>query len=94
MKIPGRKYRVDRLVKTEYWDGFFARLGQRSGPDRPLEYYELPRWYNEVADIAYKAGWLFANETLESAPAKFGRTIDRTIPGAVYAEAYGAARLG
>jgi hypothetical protein len=88
-----RKITVDRLVKKEYWNGFFAALGHGMGPEKPLRYEMVSAWYNEVAEIAYKAGYLFGAGVLAAPKKRYGSPVDRRIPGGVYAEAYGAARL-
>lgn len=90
-----KRQRVNRVVNEWYWNGFFANLGIGIGPRKPLRFQGGPRWLNEVAGIAYEAGWHYCTEVLDRHNDKprhrLGSHVNRDIPGAVYADAYGAA---
>lgn len=89
-----KRKRVEKMMRDEYWNGFFSRLGDGLGPRRCLEYTEGPRWRNAVADVAYEAGWEYANDVIAKlGTCKFGSTVDREIPPRVVADCYAAARL-
>lgn len=96
----GRKQRqktVERVVEESYWNGFFACLARGSKID-PFEYSSTSGLYtyNECRKIAFAAGYEFCEQVLHeretaTTPNWFG--INRSIPGEVYAAAYGAARI-
>lgn len=85
--------RVHRMMDKYFWEGFFSRLGD--GPSRFLmEFSEGPQWWTDVADLAYEAGWTYADEVVSKlGTRRFGFPIDRKIPARVVAECYAAARL-
>lgn len=87
--------RVRQLVEENYWDGFFAYLGDGFGPSRGLVYTSrAPSWWNAVADVAYEAGYLYAREAVEKVGTRrIGTRLSRDIPPRVWADAFGAARL-
>jgi hypothetical protein len=85
-----RTRRIRRWVDEYYWEGFFARMGGGIGPESPLEIVGMTTM-NEVRNIAYRAGWLFAESAIEvHSKRRFGTGLTRRIPAAVYAEAFAA----
>ena len=90
----GRKRKVHKLMDENFWDGFFDRLGDGLGPSRCFCYAEGPQWWDDVADVAYAAGWTYADEVIgKRGTRRFGFAIDRKIPPRVVADCYAAARL-
>lgn len=88
-----RRRKVRKFVEEYYWDGFFSYLGD-GWSARGMQFSELPKWCDDVADLAYKAGYEYAKESVAKVGTrKFGRSLDRTIPPRVWADAFGAARL-
>jgi hypothetical protein len=89
-----RRRAVHKLMDENYWDGFFCRLGDGLGPGRCFEYTEGPTWWNDVAGVAYSAGWTYADDVIAKlGTRRFGSTVSRDIPARVVAGCYAAARL-
>lgn len=100
-----KKSSINKLIEECYWYGFQQGLGD--GLCNGLEYTEHPLQLrmsldriNEVRAIAEKAGYDHAQELLEAATKRRANGQDRfyggfkyEVPGAVYAECYGAARI-
>lgn len=97
-----RKYRVDKLVYQHFWEGFWRFMdGEIGGRGRMLHYSARPDWWDEVSDIALKAGY-DAAEHIKTDIINMERTgkhhlgtggKEPVIPTSVYAEAYAAARI-
>lgn len=100
---PMRKWRVNKLVDEHFWSGFWSYCDHGLGPGRVLSYSTAPQWWDDVADIASRAGWRAASEVIErwmtisdqiaaDKPHFGGLGRAPRIPAVVYAEAYAAAR--
>lgn len=94
-----RKKRVlEKVVTDAYWDGFFQYLGNGLSGSLSFASDSGMTWANEARDIAYAAGWAYAEEVLRTREEKKGQrfgwfTVNRDVPGKVMAECYGAARI-
>lgn len=94
---PLKKRRVHWLIEKGFWDGFWRRMSSEQGwggRGRVLSFTQAPGWWDEVTDIAAKAGWGAAEEVISNLSRQrpaFGHVPE--IPASVYAEAYGAARI-
>ena len=93
---------VDKVVQKSYWEGFMRCLGGIEDENYALEYPILPKWYNEAYDIGYREGVRYCKEVIAKRKEGEGRQYCSwwqftvtfpDIPGHVYAEAYGAARI-
>lgn len=97
-----RRKTVDQVVEENYWRGFFRCLENGDDIDG-LEYMSNSGFYqyNECRRIAFKAGHAYCQEVLREREERLSGerkgfkwfTVSREIPGKVYAEAYGAARI-
>ena len=93
------KRRVDWVIKKAHWEGFQDGLvDSHTG----LEYASTSGLYqyNGIRKIAYEAGFALAQKLIEEAverrqnPPRFHASLWKyKIPGAIYAECYGEARI-
>ncbi len=91
MILHPKKRRVHKLIEEYFWDGFWRRLdSDKSVRGRLSSYRDYPAWWDEIADIASKAGYDAAEAKLAGGRILSGRP---EIPARVYADAYGAAKL-
>lgn len=95
---PLKKRRVHWLIERGFWDGFWRRMaGPRGigGRGKVLSFIDAPGWWDDVTDIAAKAGWDAAEQMLarQEKDGRLSMGHRPEIPGSVYAEAYGAARI-
>jgi len=94
-----KKRQVDRLVERHFWEGFFSYLVDGNS-SYGLQYTQAPAWWTRVANIAHAEGYVHAKDVVSKigtrriglAPMK-GQGV-RAIPGRVFAECYGEARVG
>lgn len=92
MTLRTRKRKVESLLERHFWDGVWERVGY--GNREPCASYEMaPDWYDEVADIAQRAGYDAMDELLSRPKPRIGFCARPEIPARVYADCYAAARL-
>ena len=95
---PIKTWKINRVVKESFWEGFWACLGGDPSRGMAVLHYTDGSYYNYngVRDIAYKAGSDMCLRLLEERDK--GQKLRKIhyepkIPGSVYAECYGEMRV-